>query len=91
MWFPSLEIFLTLHRDSIFIHDNMEKYQALKQEHISFQTQIIDPATEVVARVIQDVKLHEHIDFENFALIYSDYIIQHWNGHLVPLAQQEGN
>lgn len=91
MWFPALEIFLTLCRDSIFIQDYMEKKQALKQEHISFQPQIIDPAREVVACVIQDVELHDRIDFENFALIYSDYIIQHWNGHLVPLAHQEGN
>ena len=55
------------------------------------QPQIIDPTAEVVAWVMQNVKLHDHTDFKNFALIYSDYTIQHWNGHLVSLAQQEGN
>lgn len=40
---------------------------------------------------MQDFKLHDHIDFENFVLIYSNYVIQHWNHHLVSLAQQEGN
>ena len=40
---------------------------------------------------MQDVKLHDDINFENSALIYSDYIIQHWNGHLFSPAQQESN
>lgn len=90
MLFPTLEIFLTLHRHSIFIQNNEEHIQALKQEHISFQPQIIDLTTEVVAWIMQ-VKLHDHINFEHFALIYSDYIIQLWNGNLVALAQQGGN
>jgi len=45
--FPRLKS-LTLCRDSIFIQDNMEQIQALKQEHMSFQPQNTDTATEVV-------------------------------------------